>query len=68
MNAGTKPNALEGIGVLVESESLLELGLTLLKDTETWTFRQEEMYVYLAFLIFFLTELKRNKFLPNMIS
>lgn len=53
MNAGTKPNALEGIGVLVESESLLELGLTLLKDTETWTFRQEEMYVYLAFLIFF---------------
>lgn len=34
MNAGTKPNALEGIGVLVESESLLELGLTFLKDTE----------------------------------
>lgn len=55
MNAGTKPNALEGIGDLVESESLLELGLTLLKDTETWkwTFRHEEMYVYMAFLIYF---------------
>lgn len=51
MNAGTKPNALEGIGDLVESESLLELGLTLLKDTETWkwTFRHEEMNVYMAF-------------------
>lgn len=54
MNAGTKPNALEGIGVLAESESLLELGLTLLKGTETWkwTFRHEEMNVYLAFVIF----------------
>lgn len=52
MNAGTKPNALEGIGVLVESESLLELGLTLLKDTETWTWtlRHEEMYVYSNFI------------------
>lgn len=55
MNAGTKPNVLEGIGALVESESLLELGLTLLKVTEMWkwTFRHEEMYVYLAFLFFF---------------
>lgn len=35
MNAGTKPNALEGIGVLAGSESLLELGLMLLKDIET---------------------------------
>lgn len=67
MNAGTKPNALEGIGVLVESESLLELGLT---DTEMWkwTFRHEEMYVYLPFFFNFVTKLKRNKFLPNMIS
>lgn len=31
MNAGTKPNALEGIGVLAERESLLELSLMLLK-------------------------------------
>lgn len=70
MNAGTKPNALEGIGVLVESESLLELGLTLLKDTEIWkwTFRHEETYVYLAFFFNFVTKFKRNKFLPNMIS
>lgn len=45
MNAGTKPNALEGIGVPAESESLLELGLMLLKDTETWkwTFRHVEL-------------------------
>lgn len=45
MNAGTKPNALKGIGVLAESESLLELGLTLLKDTETWkwTYRPVEL-------------------------
>lgn len=55
MNAGTKPNALEGIEVLLESESLLELGLTLFKDIEMWkwTFRHEEMYIYLAFLIYF---------------
>lgn len=57
MNAGTKPNALEGIGVLAQSESFLELGLTLLKDTEMWkwTFRHQEMYVYLVLLIFFFT-------------
>lgn len=57
MNAGTKPNTLEGIGVLAESESFLELGLTLLKDTEMWkwTFRHEEMYVYLAFLILYFS-------------
>ena len=66
MNAGTKPNALEGIGVLAESESLLELGLTFLKDTETWkwTFRHVELQVYLVFLIFafdFVTKLERNE-------
>lgn len=45
MNTGTKPNAVEGIGVLAESESLLELDLTHLKDTEMWkwTFRYVEL-------------------------
>lgn len=49
MNAGTKPNALVGTGVLAESESLLEPGLTVLKGTETWkrTFRHVELYVTL---------------------
>lgn len=74
MNAGTKPNALEGIGVLVESESLLELGLTFLKDTENvevdlqaWGDRC--MFTWLLnFFLNFVTKLKRNKFLPDMIS
>lgn len=45
MNAGTKPNALEGIGVPAETESVLELGLTLLKDTgmQNWIFRHVKL-------------------------
>jgi len=51
MNAGFKPNALEGIGVLTETESMLEPGLTLLKDTEMWRwmFRDAKLQVYFLF-------------------
>lgn len=51
MNADIKPNGLEGIGVLTETESMLEPGLTLLKDTETWSWmlRDAKLQVYFLF-------------------